>query len=174
MTMTMNNNIIYFHINNVTGEVFYVGIGKEKRSKSKKNRNKHWHNIVKKYDYDIMIEESGLTWDQASELEKYWIKRIGRKDLGLGTLVNMTDGGDGRLGIKHSDETKNKIRNKLIGYKQSQESIFNMVKTKFKALLIDGIHYSSIKEASEILNINRQIIGYRLANPKYDNYKTEE
>lgn len=37
------------------------------------------------------------------------INKIGRRDLGMGPLVNQTDGGDGRLTSPHSDETKRKI-----------------------------------------------------------------
>ena len=35
--------------------------------------------------------------EESLQLEKIVIKKIGRRDLGLGTLVNQTDGGDGRL-----------------------------------------------------------------------------
>jgi hypothetical protein len=43
-------------------------------------------------------------------MEKLLIKTIGRKDLGLGPLVNLTDGGDGTMGYKHSNETKERLR----------------------------------------------------------------
>lgn len=115
------NNVLYFHINLVKNEVFYVGIGNNKRPKSKKNRNKHWHNIVNKYDYDILVEETDLTWDQACELERYWIKRIGRKDLSEGPLVNMTDGGEGTIGHVHSSETRIKMSKTRSGVKFSED-----------------------------------------------------
>jgi hypothetical protein len=48
-----------------------------------------------------------LTWEEACEKEKEFIQLYGRRDLGLGTLVNMTDGGDGVHNL--SDETKKKL-----------------------------------------------------------------
>ena len=47
--------------------------------------------------------------EESLEVEKMVISKIGRRDLGLGTLVNKTDGGDGRLSSPHSDKTKQKI-----------------------------------------------------------------
>lgn len=41
------------------------------------------------------ILRSGLTIDEANELEKKLIALIGRRDLGRGPLANLTDGGDG-------------------------------------------------------------------------------
>lgn len=113
--MKINNNFyVYLHIRKDNGQPFYVGIGSTKwnRVNSKKNRNQWWLNIVKKYDYDSIFLEENLTENQSFELEKYWIKRIGRKDLGLGVLVNLTDGGEGKSGCKHTEETINKIKEK--------------------------------------------------------------
>lgn len=39
----------------------------------------------------------------------YYIKHFGRADIGLGNLVNMTDGGEGNHNRKHSKETREKI-----------------------------------------------------------------
>jgi len=47
---------------------------------------------------------------ESLDIEKRLIKLIGRRDRGLGTLVNQTDGGDGRLTSPHSEETKDKLR----------------------------------------------------------------
>lgn len=124
------NKQLYFHINNVTGEVFYVGIGNPRRAYSKYYRSKFWHNIVNKYGYDIIIEETNLTHYQACELEIYWIKRIGRRDLGLGTLVNHTDGGDGLIGHKHTQETKDKISSLNTGKTRSIESKLKMSESR--------------------------------------------
>lgn len=73
-------------------------MGKEKnfrRSRSRRYRNNHWHNIVNKYDYDIEVVSKNLSEEEAIELEMFLIKQYGRKDIGSGVLVNMTDGGEG-------------------------------------------------------------------------------
>jgi len=43
-----NTTNLYFHINSVKNEIFYVGIGNNKRPFSKSTRSKLWHNVVKK------------------------------------------------------------------------------------------------------------------------------
>lgn len=115
---------IYRHIK-PNGETFYIGIGKnEKRLYSKHNRNKFWHNVVDKYGYEYQILKNNLNWQDACELEIILISYYGRRDLGLGKLVNLTNGGEGVLGLKgnigntgkkHSSETKNKISRTKLG-----------------------------------------------------------
>ena len=103
---------IYKHLRNDTNQIFYIGIGKQKnRVYSKLFRNKHWINIVNKVGYTFEIIEDGLSWSDACEKEKSLIKQYGRHDLGLGNLVNMTDGGEGGSGIKKivSETTKIKM-----------------------------------------------------------------
>lgn len=89
-----NKYYVYGHINLTTNEIFYVGKGFGDRCSSLYGRSKYWHRIVKKYGYDIITIEDGLTNEESLEREVYWIKRIGRKIYG-GTLINMTNGGDG-------------------------------------------------------------------------------
>lgn len=102
--------VVYQHRRLDTNEIFYIGIGLTiSRSKSKKSRNIYWHRIVEKYGYDIEILHTGISWEQACELEMMYIKKYGRKDLGLGLLVNMTDGGDGSFNVIISEESRKKI-----------------------------------------------------------------
>jgi len=104
--------IVYKHIRKDTNEVFYIGIGKSKKRAYDmwNHRNEFWHNIKRKTDVDVEIIHEGLNWKDACKKERQLIQTYGRRDLGLGTLVNMTDGGDGGHGVIVSDETKEKIR----------------------------------------------------------------
>lgn len=90
--------------------MFYIGIGdNEKRAYSQRSRNRHWKNIAKKgYEVEVLFED--LTWEQACEKEKEFIALYGRKDLGAGTLVNLTDGGDGALGRPMTERLKEVLR----------------------------------------------------------------
>jgi len=117
--------VAYRHRRNDTNEIFYIGIGKIKsRPYSKINRNKHWHNVVNKAGYTIEVIYECDSWEDICELEMFLIQEYGRKDLKLGSLVNLTDGGDGVLGLtgnightghKHSEATKELLRQKNIG-----------------------------------------------------------
>lgn len=103
------NFCVYFHINPLKNEVFYVGMGKMSRPYSDGDRSEWWHRTVQKYGKIVDLVHENLTWKDACQWEMYYIRRFGRRDLGLGTLVNMTDGGDGVLGLHHSTKTKIKL-----------------------------------------------------------------
>lgn len=114
--------VVYFHKRTNTNEVFYVGIGKTAaRAKSTQSRNDFWWNIINKVDYIIEIIHSKISWDLAVDLETKYIKQIGRRDLGLGPLVNLTDGGEGNIGWVPSEDIKNRIGNSNRGKKRTDE-----------------------------------------------------
>lgn len=101
--MKEQNNIFYVYAHyrasgRKKNEIFYVGKGYGNRAYVKSDRNKYWKHIVNKYDYYVEILYDGLDEQVALGLEISTIARYGRKDLGLGPLVNMTDGGDGVVG----------------------------------------------------------------------------
>ena len=103
---------VYTHTRLDTNEVFYVGIGTQdnyKRASRSHNRTNYWNNIVKKCGWKVDIVFDNLSWEDACKKEIELIKKYGRIDLGTGTLVNLTDGGDGSLGFKHSEKTKLKM-----------------------------------------------------------------
>lgn len=99
--------------------IFYVGKGCRYRSTSKDGRNPHWHNIVKKHGFIVEIVETGLTCEESCAAEIKLIKDL--KDQGI-KLCNRTDGGEGALGFKHSEEAKEKLRKLKTGVKYSDEA----------------------------------------------------
>jgi hypothetical protein len=125
---------VYKHIRLDNNEIFYVGIGNDnnyKRAYQKISRNIFWKRVVNKTKYIVEIIDDNLIWKNACEKEINLIKEIGRRDLGLGSLVNLTDGGEGmnnptnevrinmsnrmikntyRLNHKHTEETKQKMK----------------------------------------------------------------
>lgn len=92
--------IVYRHLNAQTGVVFYIGIGTKGREKQKYKRSDRWKRYVEKYGFKHEIVRESLTWMEACNEEKDLIKRIGRQDNCAGTLINMTDGGDGTGGYE--------------------------------------------------------------------------
>lgn len=105
---------LYRHIRLDKNEPFYIGIGSDAKGKYERayhrgSRSNHWHNVVNKTAYEVEIMLDDMTWEEACEKEKEIIKLYGRKDLKEGTLVNMTDGGEGSIGAILSEEHKRKI-----------------------------------------------------------------
>jgi hypothetical protein len=100
---------VYRHIRKDLNLPFYIGIGKEvSRAYCKLNRNKHWNNIVGKTNYEIQILFDDVSYEFAKEKEKEFIELYKRKQDG-GILCNLTKGGDGVLGIIHTEEAKKKM-----------------------------------------------------------------
>lgn len=111
--MIENTKTLYAHRKETDGSVFYIGIGTEKRPYLKQGRNEYWHNTVNKYGYYIDILAKDLSVDDALELEEFIICELGRKDLGKGNLVNLSNGGKGNLQV--SDITKKKMSEAALG-----------------------------------------------------------
>ncbi len=132
---------VYQHIRLDTNEVFYVGIGKKKRrAYTHHGRNEHWHNVVNKTAYSVEIIVEGIAYQEALDLEIELIKMIGRDDLGLGPLVNKTDGGEGTLGYRNSkDHLKGKTFKEIYGDEKAAE-----IKQKMK-----GCRKPGFKKGSE-------------------------
>lgn len=170
-TQNQNSNFcLYFHINPLKNEIFYVGIGNNKRPYDKNNRSNFWKRIVKKYGYIINIAHTNLIWDDACELEKNYIKKIGRRNLKLGTLVNMTDGGDGTYGTIISEETRQKMskshRELKRIYAHSEDTKIKMRKPRvnkdnFKREPLSQEHKDNISKANTgKIAWNKDLVGY--------------
>ena len=192
--------LVYRHRRLDTNEIFYIGIGKtEKRAYSKYDRNKHWRNTVNKYGYSVEIVTTCESWKEACDVERYLIKFYGRRDLGTGTLVNMTDGGDGL--INPSEESKLKMsiakkglfkgeKNPMYGLTGEKHPRYGTVHSEETKRLIGeknprakkiintetGVIYDTIKEASEKEGFKKTTLWAMLKgqNPNKTNLKLYE
>ena len=100
---------VYRHIRTDLNIPFYIGIGKEvNRAYSKTHRNDHWNRIVGKTSYDVHILFDDVSYEFAKEKEREFIELYKRKEDG-GILCNLTKGGDGVLGIRHTEEARKKM-----------------------------------------------------------------
>lgn len=158
---------VYRHIRLDKNEPFYIGIGKNKyRHSAKQNRNNLWYKIVSKTDYEVEILFDNIDWETACVKEIEFIKLYGRIDRGTGTLANMTDGGDGNLGLIHSKQNIEKITKSSIGRpgfwkgkKMSDETRLKMSISKSGKNIKPPVVTKEMREALKIKNTGNK---YRL------------
>jgi hypothetical protein len=120
----MENYYLYYHKNPNTKELFYIGIGTNKRAWDfTSGRNPHYKNYIKKHGEPIVdIIKENLTKEEACSLEIKLISEYGRKGIdSKGILLNKSIGGEiTALGNKLTEEQKLKIKNSHLGKKQSE------------------------------------------------------
>jgi hypothetical protein len=107
----MDQHYVYTHLNPITKEVFYVGIGKGNRAWNQwAGRNKFWENYVNKHGFEVELIAENLTRKQAEKIEIQLIAELGRRQIDEGgTLVNRSIGGDGNIGYTHTETFKQKL-----------------------------------------------------------------
>lgn len=199
----MAKHYLYRHIRLDTGQPFYIGIGTKRESRpyytypaeypraySKSGRTEYWKRITSKSEYDVEILFESDDYELIKQKEIEFIALYGRRNKGKGILCNLTDGGDGVLGIIRSQETSDKISKANTGRKTSDETKLkqSLVKKGKKMsehtielrkgcmptgenhagarLLINhqtGIYYSTVKEASEAYGINSSTLANMLS-----------
>lgn len=102
---------IYEHWRTDRNELFYVGKGKGRRAYRMSYRSQ-WHNRIQEklkslgLSVEVRIVLTGLSCDEARDAEILHIKKC--RESGF-PIINMTNGGDGISGFKHSDETREKM-----------------------------------------------------------------
>ena len=146
----MNNKVVYIHRKATNREIFYVGIGTPERpyNKSKSDRSEFWHKIVDRHGYDVEVIHTGISWEDACDIEKDLIELIGRRNLGLGTLVNLTDGGEGTQGVVWSDERKAEAS---ANYTQEMRDASSELHSRPVIDTATGIEYSAMGVACDEL-----------------------
>ena len=104
------DKVVYIHRNPKTLEIYYVGMGEPSRAYRKSSRNKWWKNTYAKYGRIVDVVAKDLSVEDAYELEMLLISEIGRKDNGLGSLVNLDDGGIGTKGHIPTKSARSKLK----------------------------------------------------------------
>lgn len=106
---------VYRHIRLDTNMPFYIGIGQDDDcirayEDREGRRSKWWLRIAKKYGFSVDILFEDISIEEAKKKEIEFINLYGREDLGTGTLINQTNGGDGCNGWKANDITRERMR----------------------------------------------------------------
>lgn len=153
--------IVYRHIRLDTRQPFYIGIGvNEARAYSIKNRNKHWCNIVDKCGYEVQILFDDLDYEEAKLKEVEFITLYGRNNISNGLLCNLTDGGDGSLGYKPTEEALLKISKTSKGRIKTKEQI-----DKWK----QNMSFTKSEETKE--KIRQTLLGKKHTEERKDNQR---
>lgn len=163
---TIYEYYVYAYINKSTGLPYYIGKGKGSRA-----YKPHLHISVPKDKSKIVFCETNMSEIGAFALERRLIRFWGKKFDNSGILLNIQDGGQGGSYIM-PEETKVKLSKKLKqtnavndywkkgvnaaaekirGTHQSDSHKSKRAKAKSREVEIEGVLYSSGKEAAEKL-----------------------
>ena len=131
---------VYKHTRQTDGALFYVGKGSGKRAYSEKNRNKHWTHMVSRHGYDAHIVKSDMHEACAFSLEMALIASSN------GNLVNVSTGGLGASGVRHTDASKAAISKVHKGRVHSKEHNAN-VSAALKGRTLSDEHRAKLSAA---------------------------
>ena len=139
---------VYKHINKINGKV-YIGqtaLNVERRWRNGKGyKTGVFKKAIEKYGWDnfehIIIRDK-LSKEEANLLEVSLIRKY--KELGI--CYNITDGGEGACGYKHTEESKKKISSRSKG-KKIPEYIKILVSERFKGVALTEEHKLKISIA---------------------------
>lgn len=164
-------------------EPFYVGYGKNKRCFDHINECK-WElnkiinphktyrimNILSLDLYPIILKLfENITFNEANNFEAYIIKLIGRDDVKLGPLTNLTDGGRGRLNYTVTVKTRKRLSETCRGKLNGMYNKKHNIETK---KLISIRNTGKIRTSEFKKNMSNLFTGK--GNPFYNKHHTEE
>ena len=109
---------VYEHIRPDTGAIFYVGKGSGNRCNVSQHRNVYWQRIVNKAKgFSVRKIVESIDEELAFLIESERICQL--KELGI-KLCNMTEGGEGASGFKHTEVSKLRMREAKLGKKLTE------------------------------------------------------
>lgn len=159
----MENYYIYIYFDPTKDlEPFYVGKGKGNRSSSHLTREDHHpftyrlRKLASRGVEPIIERFENLDEESAYELERSLVGEIGRKDLGKGPLLNLTDGG--RSGGYVLSKKQIEARRKAAKAKAKAEA--EKIKAGRAAVLAGKKERAKAQKAAEVSK-ERKKRGYR-------------
>ena len=136
------------------GTPYYIGKGRRYRIDKP---HRHNNAALPPKERRIKLLEN-LTEERAHHWERECIRYWGRKIDNTGILNNLTEGGEGVVGFRHSDETKRKLRDKATKEweerrskgqtKMSEESRKKLSESR-KGIVFDEAHRKKLSEAQK-------------------------
>ena len=176
------------------GAIFYIGKGKDRRAWDKNNRNNYWHNIVNKHGYKAKILANSIDEELALLCEIEAIDAYKRRGF---QLCNMTEGGEGFSGGKHTEQSKIKMslqrkgqKNGMYGKKRPEitgknhhmhnleiakkvsEKVRGALNPSAKKVKFNNKVFGCITDLAKYLNLNTKTIQRRVrSNPSKYGYE---
>ena len=106
----------YVHRRADTGVIFYVGKGTGRRARFILNRNPYWQHVAAKHGYEVEIVAYFYAEEDAFSHEREMIAELRRSGV---KLANLTEGGEGTVGRRHTAEARAKMSEAAAGRKVS-------------------------------------------------------
>ena len=142
---------VYTYSDKSTGDVFYIGKGSGDRWKSMRKRNPYFLNKVSKLG--DLVEVNLVCYFQYEE-DAYSFEVQLISEIGLETLTNMTDGGEGFTSEYVGRMTRDRCKAGTNGFQLENRRLESSKRQK--RLLEDGVHPFQEKGFRE-RNVARQI-----------------
>jgi len=140
------------------------------------NRNYVIYKAMRKYGWDSFkfeILDSAENEKELNEKEIHWIKELNSK---IPNGYNMTDGGEGRLGTHHTEETREKISKSKLGSTPWNKGKSGIYSDETRRSISETLRRSHAKNGVAKIVINEttgeRFVGLREASEAYGVHKT--
>ena len=167
-TVECGKHYLYGHFRLDTNDFFYIGVGTKynhskdyTRAKARgKQRNYIWRGIVKKCEYKVIILFESDDYNLVKKKEIELISKYGQLIKKNGALCNLTNGGDGLLGVRNKELFK-----PVYLYNNTGEFY-----REFEAIS-DCTKFLNVSKSTVRLSINKNLLikGYIVKDYKCDN-----
>ena len=128
-----------------------MGKGRKFRAYQRHSRSRFWHSVVNHHGFDVEIVLRDVSESEAYLKEIELIALYGRRDKGLGSLVNLTDGGEGGCGFVLTEDQRIAMSKRMSGNNNpnSDKTIWNFYNVKTKEIFV-GTKFEMTKNHPEV------------------------